>query len=115
MYEVQVENPEAYGGQETLQVETDGRDWAAMELREFPPSAKVTMARFMAWSALRRGEHTKRTWEQFNQRDCVTVLIVDQGDSEDEQSVDPGQRAASDDSESTSLPSRASRSKALRD
>lgn len=90
-YRVEVDNPDAYGGDATFDVDVDGRDWAAMELKELPPAAIVTRARFLAWNALTRTGRTRRSWEQFNLRDAVGIDDVTPTDgAEGEQGLDPG-------------------------
>lgn len=79
----------------------DSRDWAKMEVQEFPDSANMTKARFLAWSSMTRHGLTKATFQRFNEEDCVDVVDVrpdepevdpaaDSGDSEGEQRLDPG-------------------------
>lgn len=93
-YLVHVDDPAKYDGAETLEVTTDGRDWAAMEARQFPPNALLTIVRFLAWNALKREGKTRRSWEQFNLIDCTNIEDITPEDSdadgEDEQRLDPG-------------------------
>jgi hypothetical protein len=120
-YLVHVENPGQYGGDTPVHVDTDGRDWAAMEAKQFPPSALLTSVRFLAWHALWRTAVTRRTWEQFNRNDCTQVDLPpadaaepDDVDGEDEQGLDPGPTEANAAGGSTSQSRRGNRSKAPR-
>jgi hypothetical protein len=89
------------------EVETDGRDWAAMEAKQFPLTARLTMVRFMVFKAMVRSAGYRRSWEQFNDQDCVYVEDITpvETDSEDEESLDPGPTATNGPAGSTS-PSR---------
>lgn len=116
-YRVVVANPDRYGGQDTFDVDVDGRDWAAMELKDLPAHAIVTRARFMAWNALKRGGVTARSWEQFNLSDAISIDDVTVGaddDGEDEQRLDPGQSTPNEPGASASPSSPGRRSTARR-
>jgi hypothetical protein len=113
-YRVSVDNPSAYNDQPAPEVTVDGRDWSAMELKEFPPTASVTATRYMTWHALQRQGVTRRSWEQFNATDCIRVDALDddtEGEGEQD-SLDPGRPATNGRDESISRSRRANRSTA---
>jgi hypothetical protein len=95
------------------EVITDGRDWAALEAKQFPPGSLLTSVRFMAYNAMKRNGQTKRSWEQFNTADCVSIddISPDDEDAEDEKRLDPGKRAPNGTAESTSRSSPGSRTR----
>lgn len=116
-YVVYVDDPGPYGGDSPLEVDTDGRDWAAMEARQLPPGALLTRVRFLAWHALWRTGRTRRTWEQFNRNDCSMIDLPDTDDDQDgegEQGLDPGRSTPNDAAASPSPSRQGSRSKAQR-
>lgn len=100
-----------------FEVDTDERDWAAMEARDFPRGALLTAVRFNVWNAAKRAGLTRRSWEQFNTIDCVRVEDVSddaagaEDDQEGQQSLDPGQTTTNGPGVSTSPSSAASRTK----
>lgn len=101
------------------EVHTDGRDWAAMEARAFPPGALLTAVRFMAFNAMKREHGYRRSWEQFNGQDCVHIEDItpdrgDDGDGEDEQGLDPGPRTTNESAGSTSPSAPGNRSRVKR-
>lgn len=112
LYEVHFDDGEA------RQVHTDGRDWAAMEARAFPPGALLTAVRFMAFNAMKREHGYRRSWEQFNGQDCVHIddITPDRGDDdgEDEQGLDPGPRTTNESAGSTSPSAPGNRSRVKR-
>lgn len=80
------------GQREPYPVTSDQRDLAAWEAhKDYRPLTRHLVARFVAWSAMRRNEQYDGTWHDFNTRDCLEVesLVVDDG-QEDEQGLDPG-------------------------
>lgn len=119
-YLVEVDEPGFYGGDSPLEVDTDGRDWAAMEAKQFPPGSLLTSVRFLAWHALWRQQRTRRTWEQFNRNDCTNISVAggdtDDGEqgSEGEQGLDPGPTPANAAGGSTSPSRPGNRSKGRR-
>lgn len=114
LYRVHVDNPGHYQDSPQTDVLVDGRDWSAMELKEFPPTASVTATRFMVWYALQRQGLTRRSWEQFNTIDCIRIdALDDEQDGEGEQDgLDPGQPTTNGRAGSTSRSPRANRSTA---
>lgn len=104
-----------------LEVSTDQRDWAAMEVMDFPRGAGVTATRYMAYSALRRTGKYNGAWDRFNGVDCRQVdalaeppaaaeLAAEEG--EEEQGADP--TPASSPGPSTTSAASTSRSPARR-
>lgn len=101
-----------------LAVHTDGRDWAAMEAKQFGPGAILTSVRFMAYNAAKREHGYKRSWEQFNGIDCVHIDDItpdtdgdeDDQDQEGEKGLDPGPTTSNASGASTSRSPRANRS-----
>lgn len=87
-YEVRLE------GDVTHRVVVDQRDWARMEVQEFPASALLTRGRFLAWSAMTRQGMTAVKWDEFNERLCVDIEDIGP-ESEGEQSLDPGRTTPS--------------------
>ncbi len=81
-------------GGDTVDVEADQRDWAAMETQDYPPNAHVARSRYLTWHAMKRQGLTKTSWEKFNLDQLVYVTDVtpddDDEDGEGEQSLDPG-------------------------
>jgi hypothetical protein len=74
---------------EMLRVVSDQRDYARWEVQPFHDNELLHVkARFLAWSAAFREGRYKGGWEKFNERDCVEVGVVDDG--EGEQGLDPG-------------------------
>lgn len=97
-----------------FEVVTDERDWAAMEAKEFPLSAQLTMVRFNVWNAAKREGFTRRSWEQFNLTDCVSCEDIsgdDEEESEGGQGLDPGRTTPNGPDGSTSQSPAASRSR----
>lgn len=48
---------------------------------------------FLAWAALKRGEHYTGSWEQFRDTDCLNIEILDEngrpaGEADDEEKKD---------------------------
>jgi len=91
VYEVELADGSVYT------VHADQRDWAAMEAQNFPEGQYLTVARFIAYNAMRRENMTRRSWPQFNLEDCVSLSDVTSKadgdavqDGEDEQRLDPG-------------------------
>lgn len=116
-YVVTVDDPGPYGGDNPIDVHTDGRDWAALEAKQLPPNALLTSVRFLAWNALFRQQRTRRTWQQFNTLDCLQITVApndDADEQEGEQGLDPGQTGqnAADGSASPSRPGNRSRGRA---
>lgn len=66
-YEVEMDSGEKH------KVACDGRDYAKMEVQEFPPGAVVTKARFLAWSAMTRQQLTTVSFKKFNEELCVDL------------------------------------------
>jgi hypothetical protein len=99
-----------------FEVHTDGRDWAAMEAKQFPPGALVTATRFLAYNAAKREGLVRMSWEQFNLTKCVLVDTIDQGDGdedgEDEKGLDPGRPTTNEPAASTSRSSAVNRTRA---
>lgn len=95
----------------THRVVIDQRDFAALEAQEFPERARVTMSRFLAYSAMRRNKLTTATWEDFNGSKCVRVDDSEPDESEGEQGLDPGQKAVPGASSSPSPSGPGSRSR----
>lgn len=54
----------------------DGRDFAAVELQEYPELAHRSRGRYMAWHALHRTGAFKGEWETFNAA-CVDIDVLD--------------------------------------
>jgi hypothetical protein len=100
-----------------FEVHTDGRDWAAMEAKQFPPGSLVTAVRFLAYNAAKREGLVRMSWEQFNLTKCVLVDLIGQDDTDDEDSegekgLDPGRPTTNEPAESTSRSSAVNRTRA---
>lgn len=94
------------------EVATDQRDQAAMEAKQFPPGSLLTMCRFIIWNAMKRQGLTRRSWEQFNNTDCVHTenITETEEEGEGEKRLDPGLSAPSGPGGSTSPSPAGSRS-----
>ena len=99
-------------------VESDQRDWAAMEALDLPPRAVATLFRALAWSAAHRTGVYKHDWKRFNTTDAVRVhdALGDEAldeagpeDEEGEQRLNPGRKTPNGTGVSTSRSSRANR------
>lgn len=89
----------------SVDVEIDGRDFAAAEA---DPSGDLgrpaTRNRFLAWNSAVRSGIYAGPFDQWNRVDCVDVTITEE--TGDEQGLDPGRTAPTDDGSwsSPSLP-----------
>lgn len=77
-------------------VVADGRDWAKMEVQDFPEAAMLTRSRFLAWSVMTRQQLTSVPWQRFNEVECADVETPnDPDESEEAQGLDPGRATPS--------------------
>lgn len=90
------------GRDEPLEIITDNRDlvrWDVTRAKHKWPNmdeAPMLWATFVSWSAAKRGELYAGTWEEWSNRDCVSVDF----DEADLEEVDPTRPAAAPSSES---------------
>jgi hypothetical protein len=94
---------------------SDQRDLARYEVQD-GMDGPHTRARFLAWSSLVRQQDYAGPFKQFNETDCVEVVVLgsDQQDSEDEKGLDPGQATTPATPSSTSPRPAGKRSQARR-
>lgn len=63
------------GGKE-VEVLSDQRDWVEWELQSFYNDERyTTRMRFLAYSAMKRTDQYKKSWQSFN-KDCLSVNPV---------------------------------------
>lgn len=76
-------------------VVSDQRDMARWEVQDFAgPGRPFLQSRFVAWSALRRQGAYAKSFDVFNEQDCVETRVdlpdpPDDEDGEGEQGVNP--------------------------
>lgn len=67
---------------EKHKVVVDGRDYAAMEVQEFPLAAIVTKSRYLAWRAMTRQQLTTVPFKKFNEDQCAGVKDITPDDED---------------------------------